>query len=97
MLRHGAFGAPCGYVELPKNHRLYKCDACLANELLDVHGGVTWCKAFKDDEKKRFWIGFDMAHYYDFDPTDMSRCIRTDEECIEETERLARQLAKFSR
>ena len=94
-LRHGAFDAPCGYVAVPKEHKLYRRPTCEVYDLVDIHGGVTWSNKLTKDEKNRWWIGFDMAHAGDFDEFDLTRCIRTDEECIAETNRLAEQLAKI--
>lgn len=94
-LRHGVFGAPCGYVALPEGHRLHGKDAWTADGEVDVHGGITFTGKLDSDDSKRFWAGFDMAHYGDFDPYDYTRCIRTDEECVAETNRLAEQLAEM--
>lgn len=94
-LRHGAYGAPCGYVALPAGHKLYGKDSWKSDGEVVVHGGVTFAGKLRSDELGRFWVGFDMAHYGDFDPYDYERCIRTDEECIAETNRLAEQLAKM--
>lgn len=80
-LRHGVFGEPCGYVSLPDSHKQHGKDARTEDGNVDVHRG--------------FWVGLDMEHPWDFDPLDLSRCIRTEEECIAETNRLAEQLAKM--
>ena len=94
-LRHGVFDAPCGYVALPVGHKLHgKSDVQIDDEV-NVHGGITLAGRIGSDDLGRFWAGFDMAHYHDFDPYDYERCIRTDEECIAETNRLAEQLAKM--
>ena len=94
-LRHGVFGAPCGYVALPAGHRLHGKDTWTADGEVDVHGGVTFAGRHASDDLGRYWVGFDMAHYHDFDPYDYTKCIRTDEERIAETNRLAEQLAKM--
>ena len=36
-----------------------------------------------------------MAHFGDFDPLDPTKCVRTGEECEQETNRLAEQIAKL--
>ena len=94
-IRHGVYGAPCGYVALPAGHKLHGKDSWKADGEVVVHGGVTFAGKLRSDEPGRFWVGFDMAHYGDFDPYDYEKCIRTDEECIAETNRLAEQLAKM--
>ena len=94
-LRHGAFGVPCGYVALPDNHELYGEDDWVIDEEVRVHGGVTFAGKLHSDDLLRFWVGFDMGHFHDFDLRDHEKCLRTDEECIAETNRLAEQLAKM--
>ncbi len=95
VLRHNDFGAPCGYVRVPAGHVLYgrnPCDEAMYD--LDVHGGITFAE-FVGDE---FYLGFDMAHAFDIeyvwsDPH--IKCIRTDQECIDETDHLAEQIAEL--
>lgn len=94
-LRHGVYGAPCGYVAIGRDHPLRNAKSPAVWDRLAVHGGVTFTGRLKSDKKKRWWVGFDMAHYGDFDPYDYERCIRTDDECVAETNRLAEQLAKM--
>jgi len=101
-LRHGAFDAPCGYVAVPEGHPLHGVQPKSFREFIDsplhsidVHGGVTFHRTMRNDPEQRWWVGFDMAHYDDFDEYDHTRCIRTDDECIAETNRLAEQLAKM--
>lgn len=94
-LRHGAFDAPCGYVALPAGHKLHGKTVYQADEDVVVYGGVTFAGTIGSDDLGRFWLGFDMAHACDFDPLDYMQCIRTDDECIAETNRLAEQLAKM--
>ena len=94
-LRHGAFGAPCGYVAVPADHKLCSMKHSDVFDAFEVHGGITFFDVLRKDEKSRLWIGFDMAHWGDFDEFDYTRCIRTDEECIAETNNLAEQLAKI--
>ena len=93
-IRHGAFGAPCGYVRVPKGHPLYEAgiDKAAATAV-KTYGGFTFAGKLEGEEG--WWLGFDMAHYYDLAPTGDGgyEPLRTDRECIEETERLAEQLA----
>ena len=71
-----SFGThPCGYVSIPKNHRLYKkkYKKLPHNGKIRVHGGITYA-----DKKLLFgkndigliwikghWIGWDYAHWGD--------------------------------
>ena len=90
-LRHGALGAPCGYVALPEGHPLYGARYEEADVSVDAYGGVTWCGALKEDPS--LWcVGFDMGHACDFVGC---VCIRTDGECARETDRLAERLAEM--
>lgn len=103
VLRHGAFDAPCGYVAIPDSHPLSDPftrktigeNGMTALEALDVHRGITFDGDIESDPRNRHWIGFDMAHWCDFDELDPTCCVRTDEECIEETNYLAEQLANM--
>jgi hypothetical protein len=72
--RHSTLGHLCGYVELPKEHKLYDNiseENIYNNFNLEVHGGVTFTgrKQFK---KQNIIIdnviGFDCAHCGDFSP-----------------------------
>ena len=70
----------CGYVELPKEHKLYG-ETNVDNEFflnLDVHGGITCArrKEFKQQNDTAGYIvytadyvvGFDCAHAGDYSP-----------------------------
>jgi len=67
VVRIRYLGHLCGYVLLPKNHRLFEKEYfCEELEDLDVHGGITYSDYSED---KKYWvIGFDCAHFGDFDP-----------------------------
>jgi hypothetical protein len=77
--RHPEFKHLCGYVELPKEHKLYG-ETNVGNEFLlnlDVHGGVTYAKdkIFKDIYRGlplfisvSYVVGFDCAHAGDYSP-----------------------------
>ena len=91
-IRHGAFGAPCGYVRVPEGHPFHgkgydRCD-------VDAYGGLT-CAGSIDGEDG-WWLGFDMAHDGDLEfrygPFPV-RVLRTDDDCARETKRLAERLA----
>lgn len=89
-LRHGAFGCPSGYVMLPEGHPWHGMKDRELERIIDVHGGVTFLGTLHELADGSRWVGFDMAHAGDmggFVP------IRTDEDCIRETERLAEQVA----
>ena len=52
----------CGYVAIPKGHRLYKKDYDKL-DFIDCHGGLTFSDFFLD--LPDWFIGFDCAHAYD--------------------------------
>lgn len=96
-LRRGAFGAPCGYVFVPEGNPLHGARLDDADMLLDVHGGVTFAG---DLEGMGYAVGFNMAHAGDleYDPSAAEwRPLRSDGECVAETNRLAEQLAERGR
>ena len=55
----------CGYVLIPNTHFLYNKSMYELNELLDVHGGITFNGNLT---KYEHFIGFDCAHGGDFIP-----------------------------
>jgi hypothetical protein len=76
LFRNGRLGHWCGYVQVPKDSRLfgkkyyYSSDSELgiskleqAINNLDVHGGLTYAGEIKNDVN--WWFGFDSAHYGD--------------------------------
>lgn len=79
--RHPELKHLCGYVELPKEHKLYG-ETNVDNEFLlnlDVHGGVTYANAKRIkrhekrpnlfiDEYASFVVGFDCGHWTDYVP-----------------------------
>lgn len=94
LLRHGAFGCPCGYVRVAEGHPLHG-RVCWELDEVDVYGGVTWAGTLPEEDG--WWVGFDMGHAGDFafggrSPLDLIP-LRTDGECEKETDRLAEQLA----
>lgn len=105
-----SLGHRCGYVALPATHPLFRVKYSspdMPNELLDVHGGVTF-SALIDG----WWVlGWDAAHFDDApdpalleDARDETRRVLlwgvkghvwTAEEAFEETVRLAEQLWSY--
>lgn len=53
----------CGYVRIPENHKLYGVDYNDLEDILSVHGGVTFAGAL--DGMDGFYVGFDCAHLGD--------------------------------
>lgn len=96
VLRHGFLDIPCGYVALPEGHPLYGVEDTDMDEWPDVHGGVTWTGVPVGCSDLGWLIGFDMGHDGDFENNPW-RCIRTDEECVFETNRLAEQMADWGK
>lgn len=91
-LRHGFNGAPCGYVLVPEGHPLHGVGYDDANDTgVYAHGGLTFAGSLEGDGN--WWLGFDMAHYGDLDFAALTP-LRSDAECIVETEMLAEQLAE---
>lgn len=64
----------CGYVELPKKHKLYGKDYINDEEIfneLDVHGGVTYTNEIRFKQQNYtidYVVGFDCAHAGDYSP-----------------------------
>lgn len=88
----------CGYVQIPKGHKLRRKKNYLDIDL-NVHGGLSY---YND---KDYWIGFDCMHLGDIRPFDLANneyqdpdiILKTNhywtkEQVIKETERLADQL-----
>lgn len=72
--RHPEFKHLCGYVELPKEHKLYGKDNMDNEEIfneIDVHGGVTYTGEIRfkqQDYTIDYVVGFDCAHAGDYSP-----------------------------
>lgn len=87
-----------GYVAIPKNHPLYGVDYSEIEDLVNIHGGITFsapsekCKQvwvtdkieyLDKDIPDGYWVfGFDTMHFTDNEE------ICNKEWCIQETERL---------
>lgn len=73
IMRHPELKHLCGYVELPKEHKLYG-ETNVDNEFLlnlDVHGGVTYAgrREFKQQNNTAdYVVGFDCGHAGDLAP-----------------------------
>lgn len=83
-------GHRCGYVGIPKGHKLYGKDYC-DDELdsIEAHGGITYAEGsgnYPIKAEDTWWFGFDTAHYFDNEKT------QSLEYCTEECKRLAEQL-----
>ena len=89
VVRHGVFDAPCGYVKIPEGHPLYKVN------YFDYPTPLCCTFSGELDGLQGWYVGFDMAHFGDFDPLDHTKCVRTGKECEQETNRLAEQIAKL--
>lgn len=93
----------CGYVELTEHSIFYgitnerDVHVILQKSIgdLDVHGGVTFFDvpywADSDKEDSNFFVGFDCAHAGDATRYSKGK-LRSLDYCIEECEKLARQL-----
>lgn len=90
--RHGEFGGYfCGYVIVPKKHPAYG-KTCYELDEIDVHGGLTYAVDGT--------LGFDCAHGNDYlacMPKEYNQKAHkwTLDEVVQETEKLAFQLAKM--
>ena len=82
----------CGYVAVPKDNPAYNKN--YDDVSVDVHGGLTYGSL----EENEFWLGFDCAHAGDRTlgsmlHTEWNEHFWTTDEVVEETNRLAEQLA----
>jgi len=102
------FGHRCGYVGIPKTHKLYKSN--YESAPLNVHGGVTFGGGGKGSEypikSELWWFGFDCNHWGmdkpdpKFTPPEYSSQkrtgkVRTLAYCIKECNNMAKQLTKL--
>lgn len=71
----------CGYVELPKEHKLYGKDYINNEEIfneIDVHGGVTYTGEIRFKQQNytiEYVVGFDCGHAGDYSPYSWSTAI----------------------
>ena len=82
LIVRGPMGALCGYVGVPKGHRLYGLDYDVEPMTdLDVHGGLTYAASCQQADADGichvpqpgrpadvWWFGFDCGHYMDVVP-----------------------------
>lgn len=72
--RHPELKHLCGYVELPKEHKLYGKDNMDNEEIfneIDVHGGVTYTGEIRFKQQNytiEYVVGFDCGHWTDYVP-----------------------------
>lgn len=72
--RHPELKHLCGYVELPKEHKLYGKDNMDNEEIfneIDVHGGVTYTGEIRFKQPNYtidYVVGFDCGHWTDYVP-----------------------------
>lgn len=61
-------GHRCGYVAIPKEHRLYGVDYSSFDFDIEVHGGVTFSsgdESYPVPHEGMWWVGYDCAHAWD--------------------------------
>lgn len=99
-IRRNHMGAWCGYVFLPKGHKLY--GKHYDDVDVEVHGGLTFSEeATHKKTEQKFWVfGFDTAHAGDFvyglgNMIPDREIYRNKEYMINETNYLAEQLYKI--
>jgi hypothetical protein len=85
VVRH-KFGHLNGYVGVPRDHPDW---GKLDDTNLEVHGGIT----YTGEQDGLWWFGFDTSHITDWDYVSHKGKYWTIEEVIDETKRLAQQLA----
>ena len=95
--RSSSLGHLCGYVNVPETHKAFGSINEETLSRLDVHGGVTWNRAYHPKLKTTgsIWVGFDCAHDGDVCPMYTSLYLGTYknlEYVIKEINKLAKQL-----
>ena len=71
IVRNETTGTLCGYVGIPKEHRLYGLtykNAERDNNDFEVHGGLTYSGSIEDADDGYHYFGFDTAHGGDLSP-----------------------------
>jgi len=94
VLKHPSLHHRCGYVGVLENHGLYLIEYQEIERYVDVHGGLTFSGELPAhiSPKSTYWFGYDCSHSFDktfFNPKGIERTL---EYCVEECERLAKQL-----
>jgi hypothetical protein len=70
IVRNDHTGTLCGYVGIPRGHRLYGVSYQDAekNFPFNIHGGLTYSGSIEDADDGYHYFGFDTAHGGDFSP-----------------------------
>lgn len=55
---------PCCYVALPEEHEFY--GETYSNIDIECHGGMTFSELWDFGDGKKYYIGWDYAHCYDY-------------------------------
>jgi len=97
----GGMGHRCGYVAVPPSHPLYQKEYSedtrlgFPDELIDVHGGVTFSDTKLNTEipcvGDMWWFGYDCMHGGD------SPFIQDLDYCVAECESMASQLSALDK
>lgn len=103
------WGSRCGYVGVEATHKLHGKDYDDVD--VDVHGGLTYANGKSDypaDNKGMWWFGYDCAHFGDgrdfslmsdkykaISYLDEGGVVRSLEYCVDECEKLAKQLEEL--
>ena len=79
----------CGYAVIPEDHQFYGLDYEEVEEVIDVHGGLTFSGEFEDVDG--FLLGFDCNHAWD-DPG-----VQDEEYTLSECKKLVDQLIEIDK
>jgi hypothetical protein len=99
LARISPTGVPCGYVGVSINHPDFEKHYDEIEDI-EVHGGLTFAGYWEDERDGLWYVGFDCGHYYDYDYDaalgyrNVGRPNKSLEYVIEETDKLAEQIAK---
>lgn len=74
----------CGYVEIPKDSKFYGLGEDEADELFDIHGGITYTGEL--NETGNYVLGFDCRHFGD------SPYVQNEEFTLKECYKLVEQI-----
>ena len=73
-----------GYIGIPEGHPLYK--VTYEDIDLEAHGGWTYSEPYLEEDKSRWFIGFDTAHAFDDETT------KTEEFVLSELHRIVDEM-----
>ena len=104
LTRRTAMGIACGYVGLPRSHPYHGKRYDAINDI-EIHGGLTFSGYGKGWNDGLWYLGFDCGHAFDLDdlPTSLTippyvlKSNKSNEFVMEQTKRLAEQLANLVR